>query len=247
MDRSVGNRNRLITDLLIRSGADVNSVSDSGSTALFYAARAEDPDTLKELITAGANPDIQDKNGNTALHGASANNSSDCAKELLKAGVDVNVQRKDGRTALMEACSSNALGTVQELIRAGAAVNKQDQAGNTALIISVNNYCLKELIKSGADLNIRNKDGWTAISSAWKRENYCRILWEAGADVDTAWLTSLVYERYRFQTAVYFKKRIRFDFFYLYWNLVSEDGRRAFDTQSKFIFTHMQIWGGGRV
>ena len=49
-----------------------------------------------------------------------------------------------------------------EFIRAGANVNKQDQAGNTALIISVNSEeddCMKELIKSGADLNIRNRNG----------------------------------------------------------------------------------------
>ena len=148
----------------------------------------------------------------------------------------------------MEACSNNALGTVQELIRAGADVNKQDQAGDTALIISVNNEeddCLKEIIKSGADLNIRNKEGWTAISGVWERVNYCQILWEAGAEVDTTWLTSLVYERYRLRTDVYFKKRIRFDFFLLYWNLVSEDSRRAFDAESKFIFTHMQLWEEG--
>ena len=237
LDKSVSNHNQM-THLLIHNGADVNSTSDSGSTALFHAAKVGSSYTVEKLIIAGANPDIQDKNCTSPLHEAITYESSQCVEELLNAGVDVNVQNKDGGTPLMQACWKNTLETVQDLIQAGADVNKQDEAGNTALIITINNKeedCLKELIKSGADLNMKNKEGWTAMSSAWQRENYCRILWEAGAEVDTAWLTTLVYERYRLQTDVYFKKRIRFDFQLLFRNLVSMESQRTFDGNSKFL------------
>lgn len=132
---------------------------------------------------------------------------------------DVNAKNNDGETALITASKLNDYKTVKRLIDAGADVNAKNNDGETALIAATkigddkaddncdHNYghytitCLKvieiidvsdiikALIAAGADVNIKNNDGTTALIEALSTdslfsEDIAKLLIDAGADVN---------------------------------------------------------------
>ena len=56
-----------IADILIRHGADVNTLNVEQESALFFCAKYGDLEILKFLIANGANPKIKDSKGRTAV------------------------------------------------------------------------------------------------------------------------------------------------------------------------------------
>jgi hypothetical protein len=105
---------------LLSEGANVNEVSDDGSTALMWAAAGSHPDALEALLKAGANVSATGKDGATALMAAAANDRPKNLEILLKAGADPNVRDAQGGTALSIATSKHYDDIVQLLRRAGA-------------------------------------------------------------------------------------------------------------------------------
>jgi ankyrin repeat protein len=88
---------------------------------------------------------------------------------LLENGADINRANHRGETALMMVCR-NAVGkkkAIKLLLAAGADVNAADKEGQTALmgLASENGYTelMHILIKFGADPDIRNNKGRTAL------------------------------------------------------------------------------------
>lgn len=82
----------------------------------------------------------------------------------------------------------NDINAVKELIASGADINQQNEMyGHTPLIIACNyNYVdlAKYLIFQGADVNIRGKDGSTAlIAAGGNSQELVEILLSKGADV----------------------------------------------------------------
>src|SRR5690242_21873295 len=89
---------------LIQRKVDVNAPQVDGTTALHWAARADDLDLAEILISAGAKVSIANREGVTALQLAAINGSAAMLQKLLKAGADPNTpldQFQD--TALMMA------------------------------------------------------------------------------------------------------------------------------------------------
>lgn len=92
-------------------------------------------------------------------------------------------------TELMRAASQEDLKTVQQLLSASANanVNALDQTGQTALILACENpkaspNVVKALLAAGADLNLRSRNGYTALTWALARNNgeVIRLLRKAG-------------------------------------------------------------------
>jgi hypothetical protein len=92
-------------------------------------------------------------------------------------------------TALMRAAALEDLKTVQQLLSASARadVNSLDQGGQTALILACRNPkpspdVIKALIAAGADVNLRSRNGYTALTWARARNNSecVRILRRSG-------------------------------------------------------------------
>jgi len=73
-----------VVELLIKRGADVNSKTDTGFVALFWAARYGHDKVAKVLIDHGADVNAKDTGGITALHWATTNQQTKVI-ELLKA------------------------------------------------------------------------------------------------------------------------------------------------------------------
>jgi hypothetical protein len=93
-------RHRGIVELLIDSGADINSrAEDRGFSALMDAASAGAVDILSLLITRGAKTELLSKDGQTALIVAVGRSDPAAAKILLDAGSDPNHEDKLGFSA----------------------------------------------------------------------------------------------------------------------------------------------------
>jgi ankyrin repeat protein len=151
-----------VIKLLIAKGADVNAMSDSrdttlpklpagspvapvargGLTALSFAARQGEIESVKALLDAGANINQVDVDGNNALQFAILNTHYDLAMYLIDRGADPNVVNKEGRGALYMAIDmrdadksprparqendkSTSLDVIKALIAHGANVNQQ--------------------------------------------------------------------------------------------------------------------------
>jgi hypothetical protein len=92
-------------------------------------------------------------------------------------------------TALMRAAVQGDLKTVQQLLSAGTGteLNALDQGGQSALILACQNQkanpnVVKALIAAGANVNLRSRNGYTALTWALARNNneVSRLLRKAG-------------------------------------------------------------------
>ncbi|MFZ0773712.1 MAG: ankyrin repeat domain-containing protein [Candidatus Sulfotelmatobacter sp.] len=92
-------------------------------------------------------------------------------------------------TALMRAAAQGDLKAVKQQLSAttGAGVNALDQGGQSALILAcqspkTNPDVVKALIAAGADVNLRSRNGYTALTWALARNNaeVSRLLRRAG-------------------------------------------------------------------
>ncbi|XP_017487603.1 PREDICTED: neurogenic locus notch homolog protein 2-like, partial [Rhagoletis zephyria] len=127
--------NKAITDLL-SSGANPSLVCDKTSeSSLHLAARYVRVDAAKSLLDSF--PDLchaRDANGRTPLHTAIASDARGVFEILLRSRkTDFNAQTHDGTTPLILAARMNSEGMVEELVKAGAELNMVDESGRTAL------------------------------------------------------------------------------------------------------------------
>lgn len=187
--------NSALVRLLIDSGAEVNSSSESGETALHSAVSFKQVEAVKLLVDAGADVNLTTRIGNTPLVLAAQNMSDqeqyrEIVAHLIRGGARLNDKGDKGMTALMWASGQGMPVIVRQLIEAGADVNMKDPNGMTALMFAAN-YSQKEsveaLIKAGAKINEQDNSGWSALHHAIKgafEPVIVNILVPKGADVN---------------------------------------------------------------
>ena len=141
--------------LLVDAGADVNAVLPEGETILMTAARTGRPDALRILLDAGAKVDGREQwHGEVALHWAAAENHAEAVALLVAGGANVDersatetYRRRSGQsvmplgswTPLMYAARQNAIDAGKALAAKGADLNLVDPDGATALVIAIIN------------------------------------------------------------------------------------------------------------
>jgi ankyrin repeat protein len=110
----------------------------TGKTPLLSAAEKADVSTVQKLLANGASVNAANADGYTALHYAAQCRDVRVVDALLKAGADVNARTKQNVTPLI-ASINMAWGKPEislALINAGADVNVADSDGDTALWIA---------------------------------------------------------------------------------------------------------------
>lgn len=171
--------------MLIDTGANLNIQKKDGSTPLIcLCISCQTKNGLPDLVVnmcqllldSGADANLQDGEGRTALmhlclmHGVaygdysdtkSSNPLIDIGNLLIKFGGNPNVQDKDGNTALLLLFSEDSI---------------ENRGGNPKILFEM----LDVLLSNGAELNMMNKAGESAIGIVSK------------ADVDTAYGRNLV-------------------------------------------------------
>ena len=117
-----------------------------------------------------------DKNKRTPLHCASSNNHIDAVNRLLRVhGVDANIQSTTGRTPLHEACYKCNAGIARALINKGASIEiKENEENRTVLLLATELEqidIVKLLVKSGANINAKRRDGKDVLAIARSKRN----------------------------------------------------------------------------
>ncbi len=174
-------------DLLLANGASIEARDVDGATPLIRAAGVGNLDAVKVLLDRGANLEAKDGNGRTALISAACECASidmpetvDVLKLLVAKKAHVNAKDKEGETALMAAAGSGETSNVLFLLDSRAQIDAKGHDGNTALMLAAaagpynavraleTTDAVKLLLSRGADPNVRNKHGQTALDLAVK-------------------------------------------------------------------------------
>ena len=146
---------------LIERKADVNARQADGSTALHWAAQADDVELADLLIHAGVKPSSTNNAGATPMLLACQNGSAAMISRLLAAGVDPNAALTSfGDTALMMASRTGRVDAVKLLLEHTADVNAiETWGGTTALMWAASEKhpdVVEMLIAKGADVNAKS-------------------------------------------------------------------------------------------
>jgi ankyrin repeat protein len=157
---------RTVMSLLL-GGVDPNGRDAKGRSPLEVALKEESGKALEVLLGYPA-LDVNAANaaGETPLMLAALKARLDWAKMLVQRGAQIN---RDGWTPLHYACSGLDRGVAAWLIGQGAQINARSPNGSTPLMMAARYgpYDLaEELLKLGADLQLRNELGLTAVDFA---------------------------------------------------------------------------------
>ena len=181
---------------LIAKGADVNA-RNNGWTPIMLAINRKVYNAVPVLVANGANVNAENHSGNTALHIVAMkpylassivalNLGIFSAVDVLVAnGADFDAENKDGKKPLDLVKTRE----MQIKMTEGAAqvqLNEELIAAIEAVTVMGKLKTVEELIAKGADVNARNKDGWTPIMLAIDREVYnaVPVLVANGANVN---------------------------------------------------------------
>jgi ankyrin repeat protein len=150
------NGNPRVIEALLQAGADAKGATSEGETWLMTAARTGNVEAMRVLLVHGADPNAQEKwFGETALMWAAAENHPAAVRLLVEAGAKIDIPSKKmtfprkvagqttlpvgAMTPLMYAARQGALDSARALAEAGANLNVQDPDGTTALILAIIN------------------------------------------------------------------------------------------------------------
>ena len=178
---------------LMAQGLDVRKPgrNSQGRTLLVSASTEGKLAMMEVLIKAGVDPDAQDESGMTALRQVAWTGKNQVAvtRRLIAAKADVNLKADDDWTPLIQAMYADPEVAVllgQVLLQAGADAGVVNNEGNTALTLAAERdlvALIPALVKGGADVNARGRDG-TALGAAAEngKTEVVRALLDASAD-----------------------------------------------------------------
>lgn len=152
---------------LLRAGADVDAADKTGATAVAWVARDGKPELVTQLIEAGANVNTKDSQGKTplmeAMHQSFAESQYEEVTEcLVDAGADANTRDHTGKTALIHLVLEDFGGN----LRISGLTKEQVREESIPEKIPF----IDTLAKAGADLNLRDATGKTALDWATERK-----------------------------------------------------------------------------
>lgn len=168
----------------INSGTDLNTINNNGFTPLFLAlySKKHAKYLVEEMIKKGADINQKNSKGDTVLLSLFSYPElvdKDLIKILIDNGADLNIVNNYGNTPLTFAYNylkidKNYTEIFMDLIYNGADPNFQDNNGNTFImkgILDKNLTLVKLLREAGVNVDIKNKEGLTAMDLALNLED----------------------------------------------------------------------------
>lgn len=163
---------------LVETGAQLNAQDDRGRTALMAATHGNHPEVLEYLLGKGADVNIRDERSDNPLLYAGAEGLLEIVKLCIAAGADTKLTNRYGGIAIIPASERGHVEVVRELLtNSDSNVNHINRLGWTALLEAVvladggpkHQAIVQLLVDHGADVNIRDKNGETALELATRR------------------------------------------------------------------------------
>ncbi|HBK44096.1 MULTISPECIES: ankyrin repeat domain-containing protein [unclassified Polynucleobacter] len=153
---------------LLKAGVSPNTLDPKGNPMLIVAIRDKSKKVTDLLLTNPAtNVNLANKSGENALMMAAFDGDLPTVKMLvLEKKASVN---KRGWAPIHYAATNGHLQIVQFLMTHGAKVNAFSPSETTPLMMAIgsgNDELIKYLLDNGADLSLRNHEGYTAIDIA---------------------------------------------------------------------------------
>ena len=193
-----------LVKLLVKKGANVNLQNGSGWSALMKAAVSGNVEVTKTLLECGAKTSLKTSEEGSALMIAcrSSNKSSKVVKLLLQQGCD----EADVVISLLVACKAGYVKVVEAILEYSTKpinvlfvprlvghprvhYSASEYTGWTALTKASaygHSQVVDVLLKNGADIDLKNKDGISALMVAIENDmqETATLLVEKGADLD---------------------------------------------------------------
>lgn len=153
---------------LIKAGVSPNALDPKGNPMLIVAIRDKSLKVADLLLANKAiDVNLSNKSGENPLMMASIEGELPLVETLvLKNKADVN---KTGWAPLHYACTTGRLSVAEFLVANGAKVNALSPSDTTPLMMAVssgNDQLIKFLLDNGADMRMRNHEGYSAIDVA---------------------------------------------------------------------------------
>ncbi|XP_040289762.1 serine/threonine-protein phosphatase 6 regulatory ankyrin repeat subunit A-like [Bufo bufo] len=170
--------------------ANVLARTKDGDTLMHIASQCGHPETALVFLKKGVLLHMPNKSGALCLHAAARRGHTSVVKALLQKGAQVDARTKENYTALHIAVENCKPQVVQTLLGFGAQVQPkggkdQETPLHIAARIKDGQKVAEILLKSGADVNMEQSDGETAMHVAAQHGNIkmIRALLEEGGEV----------------------------------------------------------------
>jgi ankyrin repeat protein len=196
-----------IINYFLAKGVDANKADNEGNTPLMVAASAKETTALEQLLPIVKNINSQNEKGESALTIAVKSGTPSAVELLLNKGADVTVTDKEGnnlgayliqsyRPQMNRGPEANGQkqdpfsAKIQLLQNKGLDLATPQKDGNTLyhLAITKNDLALlKKIADLKIDINLKNKDGLTALHKAAmisKDDTILKYLLSIGAKKD---------------------------------------------------------------
>ena len=170
---------------LIYRGMDPNTPTEKGEPALVFAVRSGAPKSVAFLLKQpGIQVDATNTADETALMLAAIANDLVSANLLIETGASIN---RPNWTPLHYAASKGHTAMMRLLIDNDAYIDAESPNGTTPLMMAAyyaSHMAVKLMLEEGADPNLQNQDGQTALDMALSKDKklsaqYIRVFIEA--------------------------------------------------------------------
>ena len=160
------------------NGADVNAQDRNKRSLLLIVTINQQVEMAKLLVAHGANVNLQDDRMDSPFLYAGASGQTELVQLFLANGARFDIFNRYNGTALIPACERGYVETVKVLVHTkDFPINHVNRLGWTALLEAVilgnggkNHQEIVQILKDGgADLNIPDHDGITALQHAKSR------------------------------------------------------------------------------
>jgi ankyrin repeat protein/GTPase SAR1 family protein len=160
-----------VLELLLQSGADVNTSDVRGYTPLFVASFYGCISVVEMLIHKGAGLNVKTVSGATPLQASSVSGHLRVTQLLVQHGADVATRDNCGRNPLHNACRSGNLELVNFIINASQkkSLDEADHCGSTPLSIAArfgSVDIVRTLIGTGA-VEVESSDKFGRTATTW--------------------------------------------------------------------------------
>ncbi|RZC74654.1 hypothetical protein C5167_050134 [Papaver somniferum] len=168
-----------IVQCLVDAGCHLNSLTDSGDTALMISTRGKHEECLRVLGSTGADFGLVNNAGQSASSIAASSRWSLSFQrvllDIIRSGKTIKTSNHSIFSPLMFVALAGDVDTLKILIaQSDTDIDYQDNSGQSALMATAKEghvEAFRLLVYAGADVKLRNKSGETAIGLSERNHN----------------------------------------------------------------------------